>query len=159
MHNFFIYTFICTYDYLCDQAIQRLSIREDQVQVILQGKQKPKADAKLVITSYEILAKNPHVQLCADGSPHKAIFVDESHYIKDPKSKRSGAVLKLCKAATRCVLISGIPAVKSAKEIYTQLQALLPMMTSAQGYFSVIKKKVQGPRSNFVNKLLKQGNA
>eukprot|EP00434_Breviolum_minutum_P024181 symbB.v1.2.021347.t1/scaffold1839.1/size99268/3 len=115
-----------------DQALQWLSIREDEVQVILQGKQKPKADAKLVITSYEILAKNPHVQLSADGSPYKAIIVDESHYIKDPKSKRTGAVLKLCKAATRCVLISGTPAVNNAKELYTQLQALLPMMTSAQ---------------------------
>ena len=119
-----------------DQALQWLSIREDEVQVILQGKQKPKADAKLVITSYEILAKNLHVQLSADGSPYKAIIVDESHYIKDPKSKRTGAVLKLCKAATRCVLISGTPAVNNAKELYTQLQALLPMMTSAQGYFT-----------------------
>ncbi len=87
-----------------------------------------------MITSYEILAKNPHVQLCADGSPHKAIFVDESHYIKDPKSK----------PATRCVLISGIPAVNNAKEIYTQLQALLPMMTSAQGYFFSDQKKGAG---------------
>ena len=75
------------------------------------------------------------MQLCADGSPYKAIIVDESHYIKNPKSKRTGAVLKLCKAATRCVLISGTPAMNNAKELYTQLQALLPMMTSVQRYF------------------------
>jgi len=46
--------------------------------------------------------------------------VDESHYVKNPKSKRTGAVLKLCKAATRCVLISGTPAVNNAKELYAQ---------------------------------------
>ncbi|CAE8590077.1 unnamed protein product [Polarella glacialis] len=100
------------------------------VQVLSQGKQEVCKDAKLVITSYELLSRNARFQARADGQAYKAIIVDEAHYIKDPKSKRTGVILKMCRAATRCVLISGTPAVNRASELCTLLQALLPAKAS-----------------------------
>ncbi|CAJ1391972.1 unnamed protein product [Effrenium voratum] len=118
-----------------DQALTWLPLKEKDVQVISQGKQKPLPESRLVIASYELVTRNKHLQLRADGQFYQAIILDEAHYIKDPKSKRTGAALPLCRRARRCVLISGTPAVNRAAELYTQLQVLLPEAPAMTRYY------------------------
>jgi len=90
------------------------------------GKQAKSERAKFVITSYDLLVRHDHLQKRYDQRAFQAIIVDESHYIKDARSKRSSIVLQLCSRAKRCVLISGTPAVNRAAELHTQFQILLP---------------------------------
>lgn len=119
-----------------DQALAWLPhlLKPDDVQVLAQGKQKVSETAKILITSYDLLARNARFQARSDGEAYQAIIVDEAHFIKDPKSKRTGVVLQLCSRARRCVLISGTPAVNRAAELYTLLQVLLPEVPSYTRY-------------------------
>eukprot|EP00746_Dinoflagellata_sp_MGD_P137699 gnl/MRDRNA2_/MRDRNA2_71462_c0_seq1.p1 gnl/MRDRNA2_/MRDRNA2_71462_c0~~gnl/MRDRNA2_/MRDRNA2_71462_c0_seq1.p1 ORF type:complete len:715 (-),score=158.26 gnl/MRDRNA2_/MRDRNA2_71462_c0_seq1:51-2048(-) len=108
----------------------------DDVQVLCRGQDAIKQSTKLVIISYDLLARNEKFQRRADGQFFQVVCVDESHFIKDFKSQRTKAVLKICKSARRCVLLSGTPAVNKAAELYTQLQAVLPSksMPSLKAY-------------------------
>ena len=63
-----------------------------------------------------------------------AIILDESHKIKNEDSKRTEAVLPLCKAAKRCVLVSGTPAFSRPKELWTQLEAVGNVWCSKEEY-------------------------
>eukprot|EP00927_Polykrikos_kofoidii_P055896 TRINITY_DN50082_c0_g1_i1.p1 TRINITY_DN50082_c0_g1~~TRINITY_DN50082_c0_g1_i1.p1 ORF type:complete len:744 (-),score=119.89 TRINITY_DN50082_c0_g1_i1:433-2433(-) len=111
-----------------DQALTWLPhiVQAESIQVLLCGKGKVRPEARVVIVSYDLLTRNELFENRADRQPYKVVIVDESHYIKDPASKRSKVVLRVCQAAQRCVLISGTPALNRAAEICTQLQALLP---------------------------------
>jgi hypothetical protein len=57
---------------------------------------------------------------------YRVVIVDESHYLKDSQAKRTKAALPLLKAAARCLLLTGTPALNRPKEVYTQLAALVP---------------------------------
>eukprot|EP00929_Paragymnodinium_shiwhaense_P037370 TRINITY_DN19924_c0_g2_i1.p1 TRINITY_DN19924_c0_g2~~TRINITY_DN19924_c0_g2_i1.p1 ORF type:complete len:917 (-),score=199.05 TRINITY_DN19924_c0_g2_i1:119-2812(-) len=111
-----------------DQALSWLPhlLEPDAVQVITTGKDHKKDDAKLVIVSYDLLARQETFGFRCNGQPYQVLILDESHFIKDPNSKRAKTVLQVAKRSTRCILISGTPTVNKAAEIYTQLQALMP---------------------------------
>lgn len=52
------------------------------------------------------------------------VIVDESHYIKEAKSKRTKLVLQICQATNRVILLSGTPMLNRPKELITQIQAI-----------------------------------
>lgn len=109
-----------------DQALSWLPwLCPADVQVLSQAKQPIDHAARLLVISYDQLARTERFQVRADGAPYNVVILDEAHYIKDPKSKRSIVSLKVCRKASRCILISGTPAVNKASELHTQLQALL----------------------------------
>jgi SNF2 family DNA or RNA helicase len=98
------------------------------VQVITKGKEIPRKDAKIVIVPYILLEPNEHLrQRSIDKAAYKVVICDESHYMKDPSSKRSKAVQKMLKAAKRMVLLSGTPSMNNAEEMYAQIVHLLPL--------------------------------
>jgi SWI/SNF-related matrix-associated actin-dependent regulator 1 of chromatin subfamily A len=98
------------------------------VQVITKGKEAPRKEAKIVIVPYILLEPNEHLrQRTVDKGPYKVVICDESHYMKDPSSKRSKAVQKILKTAKRIVLLSGTPSMNNAEEMYAQIVHLLPV--------------------------------
>ena len=100
---------------------------QTDIQVVTKGKEIVRANAKIVIVSYILVEPNPHLsQRAVDKLPYKAVICDESHYIKDPNSKRSKAVQKILKKAQRIILLSGTPSMNNAEEMYPQLIHLLP---------------------------------
>ena len=100
----------------------------------MNSKQKLDQDSRLIVISYDLLARNEKFGIRADGQAYQVVVVDESHYIKDASTKRSKAVLRLSKAADRCILISGTPSLNRASELHTQLEAVLEHTPSFQKY-------------------------
>ncbi|KAH9597269.1 SNF2-related [Trypanosoma melophagium] len=66
----------------------------------------------------------------------KVVILDESHYIKNVDSKRTMAALKLCRAASRVLLLSGTPTLSRPIELYPQLQSIMhPSWTPTKTQF------------------------
>ena len=98
------------------------------VHVVTKGKDSVDPTAKIVIVPYILLEPNPHLHVRAkDKTAYRVVICDESHYIKDPNSKRSKAVLKILKKAKRMVLLSGTPSMNNAEEMFAQICHLLPL--------------------------------
>lgn len=54
------------------------------------------------------------------------MIVDESHYLKNLKTKRTQGLMPLLKGARRALLLSGTPALGRPEELYAQLDAVRP---------------------------------
>lgn len=94
--------------------------------VIRNGKDRPPPDARIIIATYDLLRRNEVLRVRPDGRAFLIVIVDESQNIKDGRSLRTKAVLGLCKAARRTILLSGTPTLNRSSELYTQLEAVLP---------------------------------
>jgi len=82
----------------------------------------PRAD--VVIVNYEIVAD--HRQALASRGP-RALVLDESHYCKNPRARRTRAVRRLAAALPEGALrlaLSGTPVTNHAEEIVPQLRIL-----------------------------------
>jgi uncharacterized protein (DUF3820 family) len=109
----------------------------EEVQVMLNGLE---VDARLsnatlpptTIISYDLLASRRGSRLLGRWG---FLILDESHYIKNPKSLRSKACLPLIGAARRALLLSGTPALSRPAELFTQLSGLQPQMFSSRRAF------------------------
>lgn len=110
-----------------DQALRWLGhlINEKDICVIKSGKSEIPSNSKMIIISYEMLAKNDKYQ-----HKYKSIICDESHYLKNSLSKRTKAVVPLIKHANRCVLLSGTPALNRPSELYEQVSSIIPNLFS-----------------------------
>ena len=101
---------------------------DKDVEVVTKGKDVPKSTSKIVIVPYVLLEPNPHLQVrSGDKGAYNVVICDESHYMKDPSSKRSKAVQKILKKAKRMILLSGTPSMNNAEEMYSQMVHLLPL--------------------------------
>eukprot|EP01133_Synstelium_polycarpum_P018237 gene18237-21819_t len=81
-----------------------------------------RADSLINIISYGLVSKMYETELVP--REFKSIICDESHYLKNPNSKRTAAALKLIKSATIRILLTGTPALSRPIELYPQLTAL-----------------------------------
>ena len=61
-----------------------------------------------------------------NGEDWDVVIVDEAHYIKNPKAKRTINVLRVATAAPRAWLLSGTPMPNHAGELWTAVAALWP---------------------------------
>lgn len=55
----------------------------------------------------------------------QVVICDESHNMKNKKSKTAGVAIDLIKSAARCVLLSGTPAVNKPSEVQNLLDAFV----------------------------------
>lgn len=65
------------------------------------------------------------------------VILDESHMIKDSKTKRFNEISKLVNKSNRLILISGTPAMSRPVELFTQLKLLMPkIFTNKEKYIN-----------------------
>ncbi|CAK9020337.1 unnamed protein product [Durusdinium trenchii] len=84
-----------------------------------------KWERKLIfVASYDQIRLKPALARQSDGAPYKVVILDEAHKMKDPHSQRSQALLPVCRAANRCILLTGTPVLNAAYEIWTPMAAL-----------------------------------
>lgn len=77
---------------------------------------------KVLVMSYEMADKIDLRKI-----RHKySLIVDESHYCKNPRSKRSKAVRKLSDHAEHLLMLTGTPTRKDLEDIYGQTMILYP---------------------------------
>lgn len=97
---------------------------EDEIHVIMTGKDTERRMARVNIVSYDLLRKVPThaLRLC------NFIIADESHYLKSMQAKRSQALTPLLKQAKRALLLSGTPALSRPVELFPQINAIAPIL-------------------------------
>lgn len=81
------------------------------------------SNTKVVIASYGLITNLVKNDVLVPGL-FKCIIVDESHMLKNKKSKRTKAVLPLLQSATRVIMLSGTPALSRPAELYPQISVL-----------------------------------
>jgi len=100
-------------------------LRKSHVNVLTSSKDPifPKNETRVVICSYG-LAPNLIASGVIQPGMFKCAIVDESHMLKNKNTKRTKAILPLLMATTRCILLSGTPALSRPMELWPQLSAL-----------------------------------
>lgn len=88
-------------------------------------------DAKVLIVSYSLMERN--FDRLAEKRFGFVIF-DESHLLKNFKTKSSAVALKLSQKAKRVVLLTGTPALSRPSELFTQLQMMDPKFFTYKEY-------------------------
>lgn len=104
-------------------------LRNSQLNVLTSGRdalfnhETDGSSTQVVICSIGLI-----VNLVASGRVRpgmfRAVIVDESHALKSKSTKRTKAVVPLLKAAERCLLLSGTPALARPSELWPQLSVL-----------------------------------
>jgi superfamily II DNA or RNA helicase len=92
--------------------------------VVVEGRPPVPPTGEITILNYEILAA--HREALARRAP-KALVVDESHYCKNPRAKRTQAVRKLAASVTPDGLrlaLTGTPVLNHADELISQLRVI-----------------------------------
>lgn len=80
---------------------------DNYIQVIENGRQPIDSNAKIIISSYDLLAKNVEN---ISKTHYKVIIADESHLLKNMKAARTKSAIKLISNCNRVILLSGTPA-------------------------------------------------
>lgn len=102
-------------------------------------------EADITIVNYELVGRH-HETLARRGL--KALVVDESHYVKNPRAKRTQVVRKLSTAIPRDGLVlalSGTPVLNHPEELISQLRTLGRMEDFGTG--ASFKREFQGAYS------------
>jgi len=93
---------------------------------------RPKGEAKasknrdfVAIINYDILSD--WADRIKKNQP-KTVIIDESHYIKNRKAKRTKAVKKVCRMADHVICLTGTPITNRPLEIYEPTQLVAPSL-------------------------------
>lgn len=103
------------------------------------------ADADVVIVNYDILAKHA----AALGSRgFQAIILDESHYAKNHKAKRTKLCTELAKEVPVRLLLSGTPLTNRPQELLSQLK-ILGRLEEMGGFWGFANRYCAAERTRF----------
>ncbi len=112
---------------------------------LVEGRGVTPRPADLTILNYEIVAA--HERELARRGP-RALVVDESHYVKNPKAKRTQAVRRLARAIPEDGLrlaLTGTPVLNHAEELVAQLRVIGRMEDFGSG--ARFAREFSGPQS------------
>ena len=124
-------------------------IETDQVHVLMSSKDHilPQQNTRIVVCSYGLAPT-----LISSGKIHPGLFkcavVDESHMLKNKSAKRTQTLIPVLRATTRCVLLSGTPALARPAELWPQLEII---GTEEQGWWE--------DEQEFVDRYVKNASA
>mmetsp|Transcript_35635 Transcript_35635/g.40055 ORF Transcript_35635/g.40055 Transcript_35635/m.40055 type:complete len:1419 (-) Transcript_35635:1224-5480(-) len=100
-------------------------LRDSEIHVVITGKAKlfPNKNTRIVICSYGLATS-----LIESGKIYVGLFkcaiVDESHMLKNIKTKRTSKLVPILHSTNRCILLSGTPALAHPTELWPQLKIL-----------------------------------
>jgi len=89
---------------------------------VADGKHLP-SGVNVVVANYDILYKH---EAALAASPFDLLVVDEAHFVKNPKARRSRQVYALAKAARRRLFLTGTPIVNRPAELWPIVNCLDP---------------------------------
>lgn len=102
--------------------------------------------ARFVIINYDILWK--YRKKLSDWK-WKSIILDESHYIKNPKAKRTKAAKKIAKGIDTKILLTGTAILNRPSELITQLDLLNKLDEEFGGWWHFTKTYCDGHRGRW----------
>jgi SNF2 family DNA or RNA helicase len=74
---------------------------------------------QIMVTNYESMISGKMQEAIAEWQP-EIIILDEAHYVKNPKAKRSKAILKIAENAEHTYILTGTPILNSIEDIFMQ---------------------------------------
>ncbi|KAI1733188.1 hepA-related protein (HARP) domain-containing protein [Ditylenchus destructor] len=84
---------------------------------------KKRSTSTIIIVSYDIMSSRlPEFE----AASFYVLIFDESHFLKECKSKRTKAATALSKRANRTILLSGTPALSRPIELFSQIRIIDP---------------------------------
>jgi SNF2 family DNA or RNA helicase len=92
--------------------------------------------AKMSIVSVGLFVNNSPLVEAVKNQQFQVVILDESHYIKNPKSLRAKLLMPILKAAARTILLSGTPALARPVELYAQVVSLQPKLFGSYTSFT-----------------------
>lgn len=95
------------------------------IHVVRSGADVAHLDAPVTLVTYALLAQAKLLEHVS-ARRFQVVVLDECHYIKNARAKRTQSMLSLLKQARRTILLSGTPALSRPEELYTQIDALRP---------------------------------
>lgn len=101
-------------------------------------------DAKILIVSHDMMSRAIDKLLERNFG---VFIIDESHAIKNPKSKCTKAANKLGKKAKRVILLSGTPALSRPCELYSQIALINENFFD--NFFEYSKRYCDGKKTQF----------
>lgn len=106
---------------------------EDDIRVVMTGKDVDRTVRKVNIVSYDLIRKMPErfLKRC------QFLIADESHYLKSMSAQRTKAMTPLVKNARRALLLSGTPALSRPVELFAQINAICPILFPSYNEFVV----------------------
>ena len=108
--------------------------RRATVAAVGSGAEAKKIDgATFVIVPYSLVGK---MAGALTQKRFQVVVCDESHFLKDSKAQRTKAVVPLLKNAKRALCLTGTPALSRPVEIFSQAEALRPMVFTKFGEFA-----------------------
>jgi len=117
---------------------------DEYIQVMENGRQKVDRKSKIVISSYDLVARNVDELAAAN---YQMVIADECHLLKNSQAKRTKSVLKLLQNAKRVLLMSGTPALSRPMELFSQISAICPGIFNNSHDFGM--RYCDGKENNF----------
>jgi len=109
-------------------------IPNSSYQFIDSGKDKIEKGKDFYIINYDLLRKHEEGLLNIDAS---TVILDESTYIKERKSQRTKAALKIAKNSPHILALSGTPILNRPIEFFNVLNLLAPTVFKSQWQFGM----------------------
>ena len=106
---------------------------------------------QIFITNYESMNSEMLHKFMMEWRP-ELIILDESHMVKNPKAKRSKAVIKLCDVAKNRVIMTGTPLLNNVSDIFNQFRAMDLGMTYGKNYHVFMSKYMEDENAGFKGK-------
>ncbi len=117
---------------LLGSGVKRL---RDFGRVVGAGDSAEPAPGAIFITNYEALLMPDLYEAILRWGPEAIVF-DESHYLKDKKSRRTKLAHKLSKGTNYRYLLSGTPVLNSPLDLFTQFQIMDHGQTFGNNFFA-----------------------
>jgi SNF2 family DNA or RNA helicase len=74
---------------------------------------------QIMVTNYEAMISQKMLDAIEEWQP-EILILDEAHYVKNPKAKRSKAIAKIAKEAKHTYILTGTPILNSVEDIFMQ---------------------------------------
>lgn len=74
---------------------------------------------QIMITNYEAMISGKMIDAIIDWKP-EVLVLDEAHYVKNPKAKRSKAIAKIAENARHTYILTGTPILNSVEDVFMQ---------------------------------------
>ncbi len=100
--------------------------------------------AQIVITNYENLEKEKWLS----SIPWASVIVDEAHYIKDQKSKRTNNVQAITRSAERIILMTGTPVINKPFDLVSLLQTTRKLHLF-NGFWGFVREYCNAQKTRF----------
>ena len=94
---------------------------EEMINIVKNGK--TVLNGVIDIMSYELAATFAKKKSIVNKK-YKIVIVDESHYLKNYKAKRTQEITPVIRDTPRAILLSGTPALSRPSELFPQLNAI-----------------------------------